>query len=843
MSRELQGLPRSIWRAPLVPVALAFTAGIVLDRLVVIPIVSSLLALIGGLVAWLLCCRRQRSREALCCLALAVVGCGAGYHHRHCHLYPTDDIGELAPAEPRPVRIRGVLTAEPVYRPARSPDQRTLEDQLRSRDQAESTAGLLWVQSIYLADQWREVSGTVRLYFPGPPRGFHAGDSLEVAGRLARLPPAANPGGYDPAAHWRDQRVRAQLSVRQTPDAVQHLRTGWWASFPGWLGAVRTHGQKILVDSLPTNTRGVAAALLLGDGAPMTHRDWEKYIHSGILHVLAISGQHLVILAWALSGLFRLLGMRQRYGAIVIAAVLFLYALLTGGRPPALRSAVVAVGLCGGVFLYRPVLPANLFALAWIVVGLVNPTDLFDPGCQLSFLSVAVIRWGPLHYFEQADDPLDRLVEQARPAWERSLRWLLWQIGQAFLLSLVIWLAVTPLAAFHLHLVAPAGLLLGVPVSALATLALFAGFLLLLLSLLHPALPSVAAPLVHYPLALAEFLVDQAERWPTWLAAPDLPLWWVVIFYLVVLACLTQLPLRRRWSWGLVVGLAWLCLGLLCGAAPATSAGLRCTFLAVGHGGCTVLQTPDGRTLLYDAGAISGPEVTQRHIVPFLLSQGVRRIDEVFLSHADLDHFNGLVGLLDWFTIGQVTRTPTFSDKDNAPVRATLARLEQKRIPIRVTRAGDRFQAGSVTLTVLHPPAVGPDGNENARSLVLLVEHLGHRILLTGDLEGAGFQRVLGMDPTRVDVLQAPHHGSHRVDGGALARWGRPALVVSCQGTPLSIPRSPEIYRREGALFWSTHDHGAVTLVSEPGQLRARTWRTGQVVDLSAEEPTGTPEE
>ena len=74
--------------------------------------------------------------------------------------------------------------------------------------------------------------------------------------------------------------------------------------------------------------------------------------------------------------------------------------------------------------------------------------------------------------------------------------------------------------------------------------------------------------------------------------------------------------------------------------------------LPVGHGGCTVLETPDGRTLLYDAGALAGPEVTRRQIAPFLWSRGIRRIDEVILSHADLDHFNGLPSLLDRFAIG-----------------------------------------------------------------------------------------------------------------------------------------------------------------------------------------------
>ena len=145
---------------------------------------------------------------------------------------------------------------------------------------------------------------------------------------------------------------------------------------------------------------------------------------------------------------------------------------------------------------------------------------------------------------------------------------------------------------------------------------------------------------------------------------------------------------------GAAAGLGWLCVGLLCGAARLPSDELRCTFLAVGHGGCTVMETPDGRTLLYDAGALGGPDVTRRQIAPFLWYRGIRRIDEVFLSHADLDHFNGLPELLDRFAVGQVTCTPTFADKNTEGVRETLDALRRRGVPIRIVKAGDVLMGG-----------------------------------------------------------------------------------------------------------------------------------------------------
>ena len=89
----------------------------------------------------------------------------------------------------------------------------------------------------------------------------------------------------------------------------------------------------------------------------MTPHEWDKYIRTGVVHVLAISGQHLVILAGFLWFALPRLGVRQRHGAWIVAVVVLGYALLTGGRPPALRAAVAVCAVCGGLILRRRVYP------------------------------------------------------------------------------------------------------------------------------------------------------------------------------------------------------------------------------------------------------------------------------------------------------------------------------------------------------------------------------------------------------------------------------------------------------------------------------------------------------
>jgi len=818
---------RAIAYAPLVPFAVAATIGIVVDRYSEISSMSWLVLAASGILLGILAARKN-PRLAMAGLWICSGGLAGAHHHSWRNDFPANDIGQLAAIEPKLVRVRGTLVEEPVFR------KRGPANVLVGRPASESTVTVFDVREVEFGTNWAPSSGRIRLSVEGQLTGLHIGDEVEIVGLLSQPSGPMNPGEWDYPSRLRDDRIRAELRVPHSQSAVVRLNPGPWG-FNRVLSSFRSWGQRGIIQTLDPPESSIANALLLGDPAAMSADEWDRFVRTGVIHVLVISGQHLVILGAFFWFVLRILGVRRKPAAIIVAVALLGYAQMTGGRPSAMRAAIMVCCLSGGVLLRRRPLHANTFALAWMIVLGLNPTDLFSQGFQLSFLCVAVLYWIIPRWIQPRKlTPLEQLIDESRTMPERTIRSAIRLIGRAYLASLILCIATAPPIMYWQNIVSPAGVLVGPLAILLTTWALFTGFMLILLWPLTP-IASPFAWLTTQSLYLCDQLIMQAEKIPFgYLYVGSLPLWWLVGYYAIGgIWMLINVPERSRAvpefirpRYFLAILACWSILGLLVGLARPKPDELRVTFLAVDHGCCAVIEAPDGRVLLYDAGATVGPNVTKRRIAPFLWSRGIRRIDEVFISHADLDHFNGLPALLDRFPVGQITLTPSFSEKSGGGVRMALESFASRGVAIRTARQGDQFTTGDLVIDVLHPPGDGPVGVENVRSMVLLLRHRGHTILLTGDLEEAGLDQVMATPAPAIDVLMAPHHGSGK-NAETLAKWAKPRLVVSSQGRT-DAGKAEAVYTKMGVPYWSTWPDGAVTIRSHSTGLIAESFATSK---------------
>ncbi len=266
-------------------------------------------------------------------------------------------------------------------------------------------------------------------------------------------------------------------------------------------------------------------------------------------------------------------------------------------------------------------------------------------------------------------------------------------------------------------------------------------------------------------------------------------------------------------------------------AALSKPAAFKCHMIDVGQGACVAIESPAGRVMLYDAGSLGSPYAATERIGNFLWSRGHRRIDAIVISHADVDHFNAVPGLVERFDVGVVYVSPhMFRPIDSptlAPAPAALEKLLADRgIPVRVIEMGDRLAIDEhSTAEVLHPGPLDIAGGDNSRSVVLGVEFAGKRVLLPGDLESPGLDAVIADEPYDCDVLLAPHHGSRRSDPPGFAQWSSPEWVVISGSQDLGIAEVTDSYSQRGAEVLNTSVDGCVSFELSSEGVEVSTFR------------------
>lgn len=803
--------------APLAPVALALAAGIALDRAMA-PVELEVWAVgtlgLAAAAAW----ARPRDRGPIgsllrpwvVLLLLAFTGLGGAWHHRWWSRLKPNDLAWWIDETPRPAWLRGVLVSVPEFHPPEFPDENG------------STRALLELTGRNDGRDWQPCTGRVMLTIGGDRADLRMGHPMTAAGSLAAIAGPHNPGQFDTRAAMRAEGVRLRLSVGE-PAGIQPDPTGRVWPLTAGLGRMRTGSRDRLVAGLDPRVAPLASALLLGRREGVDPDINDAFARTGTAHLLAISGLHLQALALAVFGGAMLVRMSPKASLVLVLTVTLGYALLVGLMPSVVRSAAMTAGFCLAGLVDRRAFGANLLALAAVITLLQNPSNLFDTGCQLSFLAVAAIFWGlPMAEallrrlvprvrwnlatfaleITRPDDPLDDLEAQYAPGWKRGLGRLGRVVWGSLLLSAVVGVTTAPLVALRFHLISGVGLVLNAVLVPLSTLALLATGLAL-------AVPGAGGPIADRLLGMTLGLVQRASAWRWGYAfTPGPAAWWVAGFYVLV-ACLAARRVRRWAAWGL--GL-WTLLPAAMAAITAGPVTPEVEILDVGHGLAVLIRMPGGRTALYDCGRMRDPHIGRRMIARALWQRGVRRLDQVILSHADADHINALPDLAERFAIGELVVSPVFG-RDDGELAARLARGAAYGCRVRRVVAGDRLAlGGGLDAVVLHPPTGwSPRAPDNDGSLVLDLSWHEHHLLLTGDLDGQGIPELLKRRSPGFPVVVAPHHGGRTANPPALYDWARPGRVV-VSSRPLEPGASdPLAFLSEwGIKVLRTGDAGAV---------------------------------
>jgi competence protein ComEC len=397
-----------------------------------------------------------------------------------------------------------------------------------------------------------------------------------------------------------------------------------------------------------------------------------------------------------------------------------------------------------------------------------------------------------------------------------------------------------PVNASVFSRVGVAGLLLNfIAIPAMAVVQI-AGLLLLVVGAWWDGAAVGTAWLAH---AAVRALVGSAALveivpWLSW-RVPPTSMVWTVAFYAAGGLALLHVWLRPIWrqSAAGVAAFAAVVLVMAPGVERAAPPGgwLRATMLDVGQGEAIVIQFPSGQSLLVDAGGVpSGYDVGGRVVVPALWALGVRRLDWLAFTHADLDHMDGTLTVADVMRPREVWEgTPVPRDERRQALRDFSS---ARGVAWRQLQRGDVLELGGVEVRVLHPPP--PDWERqrvrNDDSLVIRIRYGDLELLLTGDI-GRAVETQLGgerSDRRTLRVLKVAHHGSRTSTSAAFMQDAPPhvALISAGRGNLFGHP-APDVLARlagAGAVIFRTDRDGAIRLETDGRDVRIETITGGR---------------
>jgi competence protein ComEC len=564
---------------------------------------------------------------------------------------------------------------------------------------------------------------------------------------------------------------------------------------------------------------GMLRAIVLGDRSSLSAKVREAFLGSGTYHILVISGLHVGFLAGLLFFFSRAIRLSLSASSLLTVGGVVFYVLLTGGSPPIVRAGLMMSLYLLALIVGRERDLANAVALAAFVLLLWNPLYLFDAGFQLTFVATGAILLA-LRRFD-----LSRLP--------RLPRWVL----ASLLASTAATLATGILLAFHFNRVSLMGVVANLVMVPLGGCLTAVGMVYSLLLLCLPQ----GIPLLQLGVSsLSKGMITIASIFAA------LPLASIRLYTPTPLMVLTGygllglilFPGGRRRRLLLALTTVFLLGQVGWKLFPLERAGIEATFLDVGQGDAIFLELPGRRTMLVDGGGSLDDrfDIGERVVAPFLWHRWVRRLDVVVLSHAQPDHIRGLRAVLKNFSVGEVWESGYPS---TAPSYRWLQKFVRKKgIPLRQITRGNRIPLGSeVVVTVLHPPksfVARPKGRTSARvnnnSLVLAIDHLHFRVLLTGDIEKEGEASLVDAGVLlQADLLKVPHHGSRGSSSAFFLRRVKPrwAVVQAGDRNPFGHPHLETLnrYAAQGVEVFRTDRDGAITFSFRDGAVTRKTFR------------------
>ena len=695
-----------------------------------------------------------------------------------------------------------------------------------------------------LTDPAQSVSTKVLIRF-NERMPLQYGKKLTLTGVLLQPDTRRNPGGFDYRAYLARQKVSGIISHQGLLNIEEQ------SGFPPlrWIEALRLRTERIIDNAYikykDTATNALHAqmlkGILLGKRGDVPTETLEIFRNSGTFHVLAVSGLHVGLVAmfcFVAFTKFRVPTLPYRIPPKIVSfltiVAIIIYACLVGFRPSVFRAAFMATLYLFARIIDRDADIYNLLAVAALVLLLINPTQVWDVGFQLSFVAVSAI----VYFVPKMQKPIQTLweipesVEISTLAKYRktALKWLV----LSYLVTFAAQIGTAPLIAYHFYRAYPLGIIVGPFAVGLVSLIVGVGMASVIGGFIFLPLAKILAVANHTIMFIFLKLIGVfGQEWGIMTIAP--PTLGLVAVYIALIFGVTHWRfVYQQWKTASLIGLSVVAMWVWDSGFHEQGRLLEVVTLDVGQGDAAIVRFPDRTTMLIDGGIQRSYydekrqkqvdyDVGERIIEPFLNANDIRELDLVVLSHPDLDHGGGLGYILQNYKVKRVIGIADMQ-LDSQTHRRLRSIVTERGIPYSFPYAGEIDLTVTTRLNLLHPIDAAStdlmDDNKNADSLVMKLSYGEVDILFTGDIEAEGETRLItSQQDLRSEILKVPHHGSRTSSSAQFIDAVQPRFAIYSLGQrnqfQLPHPEVVDRYKERDCKQLRTDKLGAITVKSD----------------------------
>ncbi|KON86977.1 competence protein ComEC [Sporosarcina globispora] len=540
---------------------------------------------------------------------------------------------------------------------------------------------------------------------------------------------------------------------------------------------IRETGTKYILEHFPEQTASLAIALVFGDRDFIAEDTIASYQKIGIIHLLAISGLHVGMLA----GMFFLAGIRagitrEKMTSILIL-VLPVYAILTGAAPSVLRAVFMMLLILLASKVKAPIQLADVFSIVFICYLFISPYVIYNAGFQLSFaVTLSLILSAPI-ILKRFSNPAAAILAVSFVCQMAAIPILLWHFYEVSIISIIANLIFVPL---YSSIILPAVLII------------------FIFDLLTGGNADIFLVLLDKIIHFSNWIADMLSSIPNSALILGRPSIIIMIVYLLMIPAFFAGWERSKNNKALIKsGMLPILAIVIHYLSNVLSPAGEITFIDVGQGDSILIKLPYGRgNYLIDAGGSlvfetedwkmkSDPYETGKDtVVPFLKSKGISKIDKLILTHGDMDHIGGASAVIRDMRVKSVVfpRGAELSEIE----KDLIVQAKMEKSDIQFTKAGDSWSTGNAVFQVLSPFGDWMDGmntGKNDGSIVLFAKLGGLTWLFTGDLEEQGEKQLISSYPKlKIDVLKIAHHGSKTSSTESFLAGIEPRIAIISAG-------------------------------------------------------------